>query len=560
MLTLLGTLFGLMAWKRRQESAARNPAEGLPAQTLTALQLQQKLIEAYSERDILEAVLQAGVDILQAQGASFVPFDEYVQTLPALMAGEIPETALKGWSMRLTAPETRSACKNCQVLHGGPGCVLLPADLKGPAVTHCFPLQFGGREAGALNYFFTQPQEISYGQRVFLAEALQSAGKALENLRAREQEMTALRYLQNAPAPKASLQQQLLNNLLQNVQRALDTDFALLYLPDGLKPGISSQSFLLTVQRAEENNQTPLPESDFLDGLWQSALKSGHSISLENITLNDREMWKVLLAIPLTWQGSPPVGVLVLGSSAAQVFAPRQRVLLETLAAQAALLVENARLMVQVEYQAVVEERTRLAREIHDGLAQTLAFLKIQAAQMQNYLAQGEMEQLGSTLQANYRALSDAYLDARQAIDNLRRSPGSALKDWLQVVINDFEQASGLKVQIEDFLPATGVDFSPTTQAQLIRIVQEAFSNIRKHAQAQRVWLTFGIRENDFLLEVRDDGQGFDSSLTESRSRYGLRGMRERADSIGAEFQILSRPGEGTALSLALPINVKEEL
>ena len=86
-----------------------------------------------------------------------------------------------------------------------------------------------------------------------------------------------------------------------------------------------------------------------------------------------------------------------------------------------ALDAKNEELLEQLEYKAVLDERTRLAREIHDGLAQTLAFLKIEAARMQNYASKGEMDTVARTLQACHRTLSDAYLDARQAIDNLRR-------------------------------------------------------------------------------------------------------------------------------------------
>ena len=90
-------------------------------------------------------------------------------------------------------------------------------------------------------------------------------------------------------------------------------------------------------------------------------------------------------------------------------FISRQKAILQTVAAQAALLVENERLIRSLEYKVVIQERARLAREIHDGLAQTLAFLKLQAAQMQSYLAQGDLARLSQILQDNYQALAEAY-------------------------------------------------------------------------------------------------------------------------------------------------------
>lgn len=534
---------------------AEQAVSDMQRQARLVFSTQQKFLSALSERDVLEATLSAGCALTGAQGASFMPFDEYGQALPALVHGAVPDTTLQSWSNRLTAPEMRQVCKSCKSLEGALGCVLLPADVKKPSNTRCFYLRVADRQAGLLNYFFDTPQALDESRRALLAEILHSASKALETLRTRDQEMAALRYLQTASAPRSDLSRQL-NDLLAGVQKALDTDFALLYIPGGIENGMADSPLLLS--RSRPDDAVELPDLPFLEGLWKSVLASNRSLSLENVTLDGRAMWKVLLAVPLTWQPATQAGVLVLGSNSAQVFAHRQRVLLETLAGQAALLIQNARLMVQVEYQAVVDERTRLAREIHDGLAQTLAFLKIQASQMQTYLTRGDTERLSSTLQASYRTISDAYLDARQAIDNLRRVPSAGLQDWMQQVAEDFQQSSSIPVRLAAF--EVRAEFSPNVQAQLIRVVQEALSNVRKHAQATQVSISARERQGLMLLEVRDNGVGFSPDTVNEAARYGLRGMRERADSIGAEFQITSRSGEGTTILLSVPAPIKEEL
>ncbi len=87
----------------------------------------------------------------------------------------------------------------------------------------------------------------------------------------------------------------------------------------------------------------------------------------------------------------------------------------------------------------------------------------------------------------------------------------------------------------------------------MVRIVQEVFSNIRKHAHASHAWINVKEWENDVILEVGDDGQGFQPDDVPGLAQYGLRGMRERAELIGADFQIASRPGEGTIVYLRLP-------
>jgi two-component system, NarL family, nitrate/nitrite sensor histidine kinase NarX len=534
----------------RQEAAQ-------PQQVGAILQFQKTILRATSEREALESVLATGAGILAASGASFLPYDEYGQSLPAVISGKVPDNVLENWSQRLSSPATRQVCKECKTLLSGRGCVLLPDEINAPAEVRCFPIHSAGRAVGVVNYFFDQPACLDDEKQGLMTSLHDFAGQAIETLRLRDQEMAALRYLQTATGPKSDLSV-LFGNLLENVQKALDADFALLYIPGGVRDGIAANPMLVTQTRANASAPVETPDVGFLEGLWKSIQATRQSISLENVTLNRREMWKVLLAVPVEWQDSSPTGILVLGSNNVQTFAERQRALLETIAAQLALLLQNARLMAQLEYQAVLDERTRLAREIHDGLAQTLAFLKIQSTQMQNYLSRGETERLTSTLKSSYRTLSDAYLDARQAIDNLRRVPSSSLRDWLGDVLADFRESAGIQAELSAF--EVSGDFPPTVQAQLIRIVQEALSNVRKHAAANKVLVSAREQQGDIVLEVCDDGVGFSPENLDGNARYGLRGMRERSDMIGAEFQISSQPGMGTVILLRLPARLKEEV
>lgn len=532
----------------------RRKLEDARHQVHSILDLQHKFLEAHSEKEILEATLGSGMLTLRATGASFVPYDEWGQSLPALFQGSVPETALQSWVSRLSSPQTRQVCKNCTTVHGRPGCALIPPETDSSSAIYCFSLQSGEREVGVVNFFFESDVDLDPDLRNFVVESVRAAGQALQNLRAREQELSALRYIQTASAPKSDLPL-LLKSLLENVHRALDVDFALLYFPDGLPGEIVTTPMLLTESKKHDGAESEVPDLPFLEGIWKSVLGSGQSLSLENVALSKHELWKALLAVPLIWQSESPVGVLVLGSRSSQNFTQRQA-LLETLASQAALLIQNASLMVSVEYQAVVDERTRLAREIHDGLAQTLAFLKIQVAQMQNYLVRGEQEKLAGALQSNYRTLSDAYLDARQAIDNLRRMPSASLQGWIRDVADDFEQSAGLEIDLSKF--ELKIIYPSTVQAQLIRIVQEALNNVRKHANAKKVQIVGHLDGNEVLIEVCDDGIGFAPELVNDNLRYGLRGMQERAEMIGADFQITSQPGCGTVVSLRLLAPVGE--
>lgn len=519
----------------------------------------QKILLSSTEKEIIEILLESGSKIINSSGASFVPYDEWGNSLPSLIHAQIPHNPIQNWTQRLTSPETRQRCKNCEAFHGASGCVLLMGTNSTLQKVRCFPLQAFGREVGVINYYYDNDFSPNPEANKILKDIFGSAGQALENVNSRDKEIAALIFLQTVRAPKSDISA-LFDNLLESVQRALDADFVYLYIPTGLPGQHPSDSQLLTCskdgKKDSDNFNHDLP---FFEGIWKNVLKSGESISLENVGSNKNKYWKSLLAVPLAPPSDEPIGVLILGMNSAQTIAKRHQNLIETLARQAALILQNARLMVQVEYQAVVDERTRLAREIHDGLAQTLAFLKIQSTQMQNLLARGELDKLTSTLQANYRTLSDAYIDARQAIDDLRKVPTTKLKDWINHIASDFEQTANQKVSVSiaDF----DAEYPVNIQAQLIRIVQEALSNIRKHAQATDVTIV-GFKDKDsYILQIRDNGTGFspENISLDGSFRYGLRGMQERSESIGADFQITSQSGKGTVVSLRVPAMAREE-
>jgi two-component system nitrate/nitrite sensor histidine kinase NarX len=165
---------------------------------------------------------------------------------------------------------------------------------------------------------------------------------------------------------------------------------------------------------------------------------------------------------------------------------------------------------------------------------------------------------LNDILPVCHDTLADAYQEVRQAIDGLRiTSDGSGLEGWLRQTVVEIQENSGLVIQICD--PIEDIDLPPEIHAQLIRILQEALNNVRKHSQASQAWVSCYESDGDLVLEVRDDGIGYDIDDIPKSSRHGLRGMRERAELIGADFQIISLPMEGTTVRLRLPLAVVGE-
>jgi two-component system nitrate/nitrite sensor histidine kinase NarX len=147
----------------------------------------------------------------------------------------------------------------------------------------------------------------------------------------------------------------------------------------------------------------------------------------------------------------------------------------------------------------------------------------------------------------------------RQAIDDLRIAPGSeGLVSWLRVTCLEFEENTGLRVDLEGSPAAEKLP--PEIQVQLIRIIQEALSNIRKHAQASQAWIEVHQDGENFQVEIRDDGRGFHPDELPGVSKYGLQGMQERSDLIGADLLIISAPEEGTIIKVLVPVPTGESI
>lgn len=210
------------------------------------------------------------------------------------------------------------------------------------------------------------------------------------------------------------------------------------------------------------------------------------------------------------------------------------------------------------EYKAQMDERARLAREIHDGLAQTLAFIKLQVAQLQSAVERNDSNRVKQIADALYGSIAEAYQDAREAINMLRVVPGepgeARFGNWLRRTVEEFGENTDLIVHLEVDLQAI---LPEEIHFQLIRIVQEAMVNVRKHARATHIWVSCRESPEGFVVEVRDDGDGFFFGDVPEAAQHGIKGMRERALLIGAELKFDSQPGKGTLVHLVLPLRAE---
>ena len=218
--------------------------------------------------------------------------------------------------------------------------------------------------------------------------------------------------------------------------------------------------------------------------------------------------------------------------------------------------IENARLYRRVEQLAVLEERARLAREIHDDVAQVLGTLQLRVSLLDDLLARNKVTQARASLEELEDTISEAYTVVRESIFNLRAMalPTMGFLSSLQEYLADYRLHYDLDVVLEADADAAAL-LDGNTGLQVIRIIQEALTNARRHARASRAWVRI-YRPDDYLfVSVEDDGQGFDPSgpLSEDRSHFGLQVMRERAEKVCGDLIVDSRPGEGTRVELRLP-------
>jgi signal transduction histidine kinase len=200
---------------------------------------------------------------------------------------------------------------------------------------------------------------------------------------------------------------------------------------------------------------------------------------------------------------------------------------------------------------AALAERGRLAREIHDGLAQDLWYAKLK----QERLAQAPElgEDARRTAGEVMAALDSALAEARQAVMAMRTDPAAAstLEDVLRDYVEDFGDRFG--VQTEFDVDGSGRRLRPRTEAEILRIVQEALNNVRKHADATLARVHVEHRPDWIRIAVVDNGRGFDLDRV-GGDGFGLRSMRERADLVGANFEITTRPSDGTRVEVRLPL------
>ena len=205
----------------------------------------------------------------------------------------------------------------------------------------------------------------------------------------------------------------------------------------------------------------------------------------------------------------------------------------------------------RIEDQATLQERNRIAREIHDGLGHTLAAQTIQINNALIFWKAEDNKSLTFLKQAKQLG-AEALLEVRKSVSVLRSNPlqGQSLEIALKKLLTDFQRTTGIDVTSNIYLP---LSLSAEVNTSLYRIVQESLTNISKHAQAQSIIVSLYFQEGMIHLAIEDNGTGFNP--TQNTTGFGLQGMRERAAALGGQFNLSSKPGSGCQINVSLPLS-----
>jgi len=216
----------------------------------------------------------------------------------------------------------------------------------------------------------------------------------------------------------------------------------------------------------------------------------------------------------------------------------------------------NLNIRRRIEKEAIIEERRRIARELHDGVAQSLGYLNLKTRQVSDYIAAQNTVKAVTEINDIRKVVQDTYEDIRESIDQLsteiRNQP---LIPTMSNYIREFGNNNGLKVRFD--YPRPFPELSPVAELQMLRIVQEALTNVRRHAQASEVEVKLENLKEAISMIISDNGRGFVlDDLSDSPPGYhGLNIIKERAEMLGGVLNINTSPEKGTVLMVNLPVD-----
>lgn len=560
----------------QQEVTERERAEAEIAQRNTELAAQNAIAATTSQsldlNTLLNTALDAVMRVLEMDVGSIflLEADNETMMLQVHRGGATMETAIESVDQsRMNRCISFQAVADMQPMlldmsdasTKRPPPFIVEEDLQTMAST---PLVSGGKTVGALNLGARRPHAISPQELELLTAIGRQIGIAVENAHLyREVERWAEEL-----------------TLLHEVSVFLTSTFD----PVTIYNQMAEQSAKLlgcpatSVFRWDEERREAVVISGYgmvnhsVDGLQMLLGESGILLDLVTdrlpIAIEDAQtdpvvssLWreklniKALLCLPVWGKGKPLGFLCMIEPHEARQWKPNEIQLVDSFVNRAAVALENANLHKQLEWAATLEERQRIAADMHDGLAQTLSYMGHRIDQVTELGQAGRTQDLLDECHHIRDTLDQASREVRQSIASLQETPlpRRPLQDWLAEVANEYTKKNDGKTAAALVTKLSAPLFLPPSHIeQVLNVVQEAVANANHHGQAQQIVITLERQNDRVMVAVEDDGQGFDpeSPPTDGRDHFGLSIMRARAARIDGQLEVDSSPGQGTRVIL----------
>ncbi len=510
----------------------------------------QKVTRNVSEATDLGGVLETAIQgLTEAVGA---------------MGGAI---ALEGGVVRSVGlEELPLEVQDLQPLREATGTLERPSGFAGARNRLSLPLRWGDRFLGAVHLYFNgMPRAES---RELLEILVGELAVAIEAASIRTRDLLTLYEVDRSIRAESNLER-LLEGVLSRIQERVRAEASAVYLSDDedrlvlawgrnasgetVRPGLEHGWSVGNLARLAAQRREPLLVNDLeLETTLESP--DGERVLIAQTDDPVLVNAKAVLALPMMSENEL-VGVIVLADTTKNAFDARELPLLGLLANQVTLAVRNAQAYLYSEELAIFDERNRIAREIHDGIAQSLAFtaMKLDLAER---ILERDPERVRQELIESKTTLREQIKEVRRSIFALRPLDLERLgfQETVRQYVKDFGEQNGVKTALE----INGEPkLSPTNEAVMFRILQEALNNVAKHSRAKQVNVTITASSGSTLLTVGDDGVGFDpkalTGVVSSVGGLGLQQMRERVEARGGRFEYLSSPGAGAKVIATLP-------
>jgi PAS domain S-box-containing protein len=477
---------------------------------------------------------------------------------------------------------------------------LYPALMAGDKVTNAawavLPLKAEGGTIGGLSIGFAEEREFSLDERDFMLTLARQCAQALERARLYEAETIA-----RTEAEKAGERLSLLVEASSILIASTSYETALTNLVHLIVPrladwcvvdAIGDDGFLhrlaivhrdptksdlvealqrhypvLEPQREHTITKTLNLGQSWFDPEVSETRLAAEARDAEHLRLLQGLGFASEMVVPLVARGQTLGTLTFVRTSEERRYKAEDLFLAEELARRAAVVVENVRLFEaeraaraeaeasqqRLALLAEMRERNRMAQELHDTVAQALGYLNLKIGMTYTSLASGHGDTALANLQELKQVIGETYTDVREEIFNLRAKvlSGLSFREVLNRYIDKYRRFYNLEIQLIQEADPALFEFKPEVTTQLVRTIQEALINIRKHAKINQATIRFDQEESALCISIEDQGQGFDLAQSkEKSSSFGLQMMRERVESVGGSLEVDTAPGQGTRIRL----------